>query len=174
MRRPAIISILILASALRVLASDGAEFRRSALAAIRNAAPGASAERIQLLATPDVDSRFRGVAVSKASYDQALGRWQLQLECIPRIACVPSVAIVSSPDEKLFRSQRRVHPQLLVRAGERKQLIATAGPIRIQTEVVCLQSGGIGDRIRVREPRGRRLLVATVEHDGSLRVGGAQ
>lgn len=153
-----------------VKASD--DFRTAAVTAIRTLAPEVGDKDIRLLAAPNLLSPLRGVIVLRSTFDPGLGLWEVRLQCVPRTACLPALAIVESPDKNLFRTGTAspTSPVLQVRAGQRKQLLADVGTIRIREAVVCLQSGHAGEQIRVRELNGRKVLHATILPDGSLSI----
>lgn len=168
-RRIFIIVGLLGTVSLSVRATD--EFRTAALAAIRTLAPEVAAENVRLLATPNLLNPLRAVRVLRSTFDPALKQWQVQLQCIPRTACLPALAIVDSPDKNLFRTgttSSKTMPQ--IRSGQQKQLSSDIGTIRMRQTVVCLQSGHTGDQIRVRELNGRKVLIATIQPDGSLSI----
>lgn len=169
-RRIFIIAGLLGTVSLSVKASD--EFRTAALAAIRSVAPSVAAKNVRLLATPDLLTPLSVVKVLRSTFDPTLERWQLQLQCVPRTACLPTLAIVESPDQNLFHPDTSSTSDLVpkVRAGERKQLSVDIGTIRMRRAVVCLQSGHAGDQIRVRELNGRKVLLAIILPDGTLSI----
>jgi hypothetical protein len=169
-RRIFIIVGLLGTVSLSVKASD--EFRTAALAAIRSVAPEVAVENVRLLATPDLLTPLSRVKILRSAFDPTLARWQVQLQCVPRTACLPTLALVESPDQNLFRTGTTSTGDLVpkVRAGERKQLSADIGTIRMRRTVVSLQSGHAGDQIRVRELNGRKVLLAIILPDGTLSV----
>ena len=165
-----IIVVLLRAISLPMQASE--EFRSAALAAIRSLAPDVAAENILLLASPEPAAPLYAVKILRSTFDPTLERWQVQLECVPKTACLPSLAIIASPDRTLFPAGRSSSADtiLIVRAGQRQQLIAETGAIRMRQTVVCLQSGHTGEQVRVRELNGRKVFLATVQPDGTLSI----
>jgi hypothetical protein len=148
------------------------EFRTAALAAIRGLAPNIAVENIRLLASPKAAAPLRGVKVLRSTFDPTLKRWQVQLECVPQTACLPTLGIIASDDRNLFPAGPASHANSLfeIRVGQRKQLLAETGAIRMRQTVVCLESGHRGGQVRVRELNGRKILLATVEPDGTLSI----
>lgn len=169
-RRIFIIVGLLGTVSLFVRAAD--EFRTAALASIRSVAPEVTAENVRLLATPNLLTPLHGVRILRSTFDPALKRWEVQVQCVPRKACLPTVAIINSADKNLFRTDTTPLTDSVpqVRAGQQKQLSADIGRIRMRQIVVCLQPGHAGDQIRVRELNGRSVLLATIQPDGTLTI----
>jgi len=165
-RLPFIIALLFGAFSMSLPAT--AQFRTAALEAIRRIVPATSDEEVELLAVPTPKPPFREVRVTQTAFDPTLGIWQLRLECVPTGACVPAFALLRSSDRQLFPKPSARTQSILVRAGEKKWMSARFGALTIRSNVTCLQSGGAGDEIRVRERDGRRVSVATVDNTGGL------
>lgn len=168
MRRLPFIIALLLGMLHKPLQAD-VHFRAAAVAAIRDVAPEVSEHQVQLLAIPLLKVELKRIRIAETRFDPALGRWQLRLNCIPNAACVPTIAVVQSPNKNLFlRPSAGLRSSPLVRSGERKQMSGVFGKMTIRMNVVCLQPGRAGDEIRVREPDGTRIFLAAVDSDGSL------
>ncbi len=149
------------------------DFGSAALTAIYQKAPLVQPSDIRLLGLPQPDQRFLRVAIRKRKFDPTIGEWQLQLECVPLNSCVPAIAMVHSKDPHLFGARTKIQRSAKrVRAGDRLQLCADMGAVRLKRSVVALQAGAAGDRIRVRELRGKRVLIAVVQQDGTLTLRG--
>lgn len=67
----------------------------------------------------------------------------------------------------LLKNMREPH---MVRAGARSRLIFSTGNLTITTTVTALQSGSIGDIIRVRNIDSGKFIMARVRPDGDLEV----
>jgi flagella basal body P-ring formation protein FlgA len=61
-------------------------------------------------------------------------------------------------------------PPPLARSGDRMLLVEQRPGMRLQAKVVCLQSGALGDAIRVRNLATHRVLLATVTGKAEVRV----
>ena len=59
---------------------------------------------------------------------------------------------------------------LLARSGDHVQLVEELAGLRLQVKVVCLQSGALGERIRVQNPATHRVLLATIAGKDLVRV----
>ncbi len=69
----------------------------------------------------------------------------------------------------LTRSQLR--PQVAIRRGNRVILVAGDGPIEVRMAGIALASGSVGQRIRVRNLRSRRVVEGDVIDSRTVRVG---
>ena len=65
------------------------------------------------------------------------------------------------------RAEGKAEPAL-IRVGARAWLIAESGGIRLRTEVTCLESGRLGQQIRVRSLSGQRVFQAEIIGDKLL------
>lgn len=146
-----------------------ADFHSAVLREIRRFAPEVAKDNIHLLASPPLMQPLQRVLLQRVIYDAPLRQWQIQLQCVPQRACLSFIAVVTSPDEALFRHIRAPKSaQPLIRPGERKELLFSLGAVRIRQRVVCLQAGRAGDSIRVQEQDGHKILLAIVAADGRL------
>lgn len=148
-------------------------FEAAARAAIQNKLPGLRIEQIQFPAIPKLRSSLQRVRVTEVRFESTLHLWRLRLNCVPAAACVPALAIISSPGRVVMELDTPAPKQFLVRPGDHKQLFAEAPGLRISLPVTCLQPGAAGDRIRVRDAN-RKVLLASVQPDTSLKLWSAQ
>lgn len=169
MKQTLLLTAVLLLSNPALQADD--PFRAAALAEIRRTAPAISESDMTLLASPPLRGPLQRVRVANARYDSALRRWQLQLQCIPRQACLSAVALLSSQDPALSHLSVRPNSPPIVHAGERRELVTTVGAVRIRQVVICLQSARAGESIRVRQQNGHRIWLVTVNSDGTLAPG---
>lgn len=165
--KPVILITTVLLLASSPSRADDA-FRTAAVTEIRRAAPGINPSGLRLLASPPLLAPLQRVRLAQARYDANLLQWQLQLVCVPSQACLPSLGLINSPDPGLFLRPSSPTTPPLVYPGDRKELVASFGGLRLHKSVVCLQPGRAGDVIRVRERSGRRIYVATVTAEGAL------
>ena len=150
-------------------------FRSAALEAIHTALPSVATEEVQLLAIPSVHSPLHAVQVATARFDPVLRGWKLGLRCDPTAACIPALAFVHSDDRKLvLGTAGRSRKQIVLRPGDRKQLVIRTDAVRVTVPVVCLQRGAVGEQVRLREWKGTRIFLATVQSDSSLILRRAQ
>lgn len=115
------------------------------------------------------------------------GTWLLRLDCSSRRDCLPFHALLradiglrsASADEwtaaALAMAQRspgkpESSDALLARSGDHVQLVEELAGLRLQVKVVCLQSGALGERIRVQNPATHRVLLATIAGKDLVRV----
>lgn len=109
------------------------------------------------------------------------GVYLLRMECGSRLECLPfEVVLRSHGDETgstlvspaksspVSSGNRATAP--LVRAGQRVQLAEEVSGMRLSAVAVCLQSGGIGQRIRVRNVSSGRVVLARVRAAGQVAV----
>lgn len=131
--------------------------------ALRNVAPG----QVEFAAKPSCSSEYW--LVRRVHFDPALHAWAVELACLD-IAAVPVLTIVHIDDPHLFRTAATIVAKspILVRAGERKQLIAEVSGVRITEPVVCLGAGRAGDVIRVRSLDRKLVRRVGVSDSGSL------
>ncbi|WP_274627877.1 flagellar basal body P-ring formation chaperone FlgA [Arvimicrobium flavum] len=65
-------------------------------------------------------------------------------------------------------SLREAH---LVEQGSPVQVLFEAGPLQISATVICLQSGAVGDVVKVRNMDSGKVFTAIVTGSGTVRVG---
>ena len=154
------------------------------------------ADRCHPGADPEKSATARVAAISAAGCKLAPGfgperitpgTWLLRLDCSSRRDCLPFHAVLSTAAAGLASqadewtsavqalapgSRRQPGPSavLLAHSGERVSLVEELAGMRLQVKVVCLQSGGLGDRIRVQNPTTHRVLLATVAGKELVRV----
>lgn len=58
----------------------------------------------------------------------------------------------------------------LVSRGERVVMLAGSGGLEVRVEGTALMDGAVGDRVRVRNERSRRVVEGTLAPDGTVRV----
>ena len=131
-----------------------------------------------LLTLPS-DSKLRVTSV-RAGY--APGSWLLRMDCASRRDCLPFHVVLHVPgadrDESsgnalTARTPRKGQPQttsIVARSGDHVLLVEERSGMRLKVTAVCLQSGGLGDQIRVRNLASLRVLVATVAGKNLVRV----
>jgi hypothetical protein len=139
------------------------------------------------------DSRLEA---TKMRWNPALNSWEISVRCVRPADCVPFLVRAHSHQPlpriegstqsdagtsvwpEVSRSALRLRqPSLgfedmkpLVRAGEAATLSWDEGGIRLTVPVVCLDAGGIGQKVRVRILRGGRTMSAVVVSAGQLRA----
>jgi hypothetical protein len=116
------------------------------------------------------------------------GTWLLRIDCSWRSDCLPFHAILRSPTASLRGQSAAALPAQvanqpselpgkpkplrspLARSGDHVLLVEERSGMRLQVPAVCLQSGGLGDEIRVQNLATRRVLLATVAGKNLVRV----
>jgi hypothetical protein len=114
------------------------------------------------------------------------GSWLVRMDCAARSDCLPFYVVLraaepglrqAAPDPLSTASQprnssagvRQVNTPL-AHSGDHMLLVEARPGMRLQARVVCLQSGGLGDAIRVRNLATHRVLLATVTGKDEMRV----
>jgi len=113
------------------------------------------------------------------------GTWMLRLDCASRHDCLPFHALLRMPEgDRLLlpdggpvtaklpaiQRERQVIPAALARRGAQAELVEELPGVRLRAKVVCLESGGLGDRIRVQNRTTHRVLLATVAGPDLVKV----
>jgi hypothetical protein len=99
--------------------------------------------------------------------DFAPGMWIVRLDCTSRHDCLPFVALLRSeakPPAMGSWPMVKATPGVasVVHGGDHVEVVAEGPGIKLRATGVCLDSGGLGQRIRVRNSSTHRVLVATV------------
>jgi Chaperone for flagella basal body P-ring formation len=104
--------------------------------------------------------------------------WLLRMECSTRVECLPfEVVLQSSGHQNPSVEAASVHsaagaegplPPQVVRAGQRVRLAEEISGMRLSALAICLQPGGVGQRIRVRNLSSGRVVPARVRAGGEL------
>ncbi len=116
----------------------------------------------------------------------AAGTWMLRLDCASRLDCLPFDAVLRIPEGELLsqpdrgpataklpsilRRDRQLNPAALARRGDQVELIEELPGVRLRAKVVCLDSGALGERIRVQNRTTHRVVMATVAGAELVRV----
>ncbi len=116
----------------------------------------------------------------------AVGTWMLRLDCASRRDCLPFHAVLRMPEAgsllghepgpaaaklpTILQRERPLNPAALAHRGDQAELIEELPGVRLRAKVVCLESGGLGDRIRVQNRTTHRVLLATVAGPELVRV----
>ncbi len=109
------------------------------------------------------------------------GSWLLRLDCVSRRDCLPFHVLLRVPaagrhDDALTAKAGKVESSRLqtnssvARSGDHVLLVEERSGMRLKVTAVCLQSGGLGDQIRVRNLATQRVLLATVAGKNLVRV----
>lgn len=187
-----IFALALAASQFGLAVSDVNAVQQPAAAAVArglriDATPEQIQRNLQLLGSPP--SLPPGASLHLVSVRKGFtpGTWLLRLDCSSRRDCLPFHAVLSaaaggaasqanewtSAVQALAPGSRRQpgpSAVLLAHSGERVSLVEELAGMRLQVKVVCLQSGGLGDRIRVQNPATHRVLLATVAGKDLVRV----
>jgi hypothetical protein len=142
---------------------------------------------LQLLRSPFLlpgNAHLRVVSIKAAGGNS----WFLRVECDSRRDCLPFYALLrssvfnatvlprsgSKPDRQLeadikgLTRQSRSAP--IERSGDRVEVVEELSGMHFRTRAICLQSGSLGDLIRVRNLSTHRVVLATVAGDRVVRV----
>ena len=145
------------------------------------------AERLQLLGRlPEPGLEIRVISARQEPFG---GEWVLRLACEPSCHSLPFDVLLNAPKLNLAHSagggvavvgmsaktpaslSAGQHGPRLVHKGEKVQLVGQFGDVKLVFHAVCLEGGTLGDRVRVRNASGRRVLVATVVAPKTLSLG---
>jgi len=125
---------------------------------------------------------------TRATRDLHGAAWEISVRCIDHTLCGKflvrmagaklasrnaAVFTASPPVEGISRTSptsRKVRPAILAKSGSPASLIVVGKGFRITLPVICLQPGTLGQRIRVRDPAGTRILIAEVVSAETLRA----
>jgi len=136
--------------------------------------------------------------LARMAWNPAQTSWEISARCVRPADCVPFLVRLrgqgplaetegSIPGSASTIAQRKLlgkawvrplhgpapgreHVRPLVRAGETATLSWDEAGIRLIVTVVCLEPGGMGERVRVRSLHGGRVVRAVVVSAGQLRV----
>ena len=118
------------------------------------------------------------------------GSWLLRMDCASRRDCLPFHVVLhapgAAPHEGLVNDltsntsgksepsrpqakSRQLRPPV-ARSGDHVLLVEERSGLRLKVTAVCLQSGGLGDEIRVRNLATHRVVKATVAGKDLVRV----
>lgn len=152
-----------------------------------DAEPGKIERNLQLLGSPSSLPAGSSVHLVSAAKGFTPGTWLLRLDCSSRRDCLPFHALLriedlgvepAHPRQSMLglpgapnpRTTTRASADLLARSGDRVDLVEQLGGLRLQVKVICLQSGVLGQRIRVQNPATHRILLATIAGKNLVRV----
>ena len=134
------------------------------------------------------DSLPEGAAIHVVSARSvfAPGSWLLRLDCQRRRDCLPFDAVLrlSQSAVRLVQSDSATgkltppHPPRLqtqkvtplARQGSQVELVEEAAGLRMRTRAVCLDSGALGERIRVENRATHRIVMAIVAAPDVVKV----
>lgn len=173
--------------------SDATSVQRQAAAAVvRGLRIDASPERIErnleLLGSPPSLPSGSALHLVSAKAGFTSDTWLLRLDCSLRRDCLPFYAVLRTteigagnpPGGKSIslglavasQPHSRPGPPVapVARSGDQVSLVEELSGMRLQVKAVCLQSGGLGDRIRVQNLATHRVLLATVAGKNLVRV----
>lgn len=130
-----------------------------------------------------------GLYVVSVRQQFAPDAWLLRLHCASAQYCLPFDAVLHSSAITAARLDGRPPSQAIVatlppsplqgktsgaaplnRSGEQVEMVEDLSGVRMRAKAVCLQSGALGDRIRVRNLSTGRVLLAIVAGQGLVRV----
>ena len=167
MLRRALFSLMILSPLAGV--AQGHDPRDAVLEALRSSGISADITREQVqLNSPQVAVV---PSIEHSRYDGTLHAWLIELRCPPPSHCVPTLAVLNIADPRLLENApvRQQRP-VLVRTGEHRSLLSDFGSLRLREPVVCLESGRVGQVVRVRVTESRKLKLAEITESGELRL----
>lgn len=173
--------------------SDAMGVQQQAAAAVArglriDAEPGRIERNLQLLGSPPSLPSGSTLHLVSARAGFAPGTWLLRLDCSSRRDCLPFHAVLRATDISVHLPQvsKAISPGLtvapkphsqrgspavpLARSGDRVNLVEELSGMRLKVKAVCLQSGGLGDRIRVQNLATHRVLLATIAGKDLVRV----
>jgi len=165
--------------------------RQAAEAVARDLKIGAASELIaqslQVLAPFASLPEGTAMHVISARPDPASGAWLLRLDCVLRRDCLPFHVLLHLPEAEVagFRLPTTAGPTAaavpaaampgglvapIARRGEQVEVVENLSGVRLRRKAVCLESGALGQRIRVRTGTTHRVLLATVAGRNMVKV----
>ena len=131
-----------------------------------------AAENVEMLGEPQTLVPHPELQIESWRQNRPLAGIEFRMRCVKRSQCVSFLARVKLGPAELreFASRKELRPGshsrsiavALVRQGRPAKMAWQGNGFRLSIPVMCMQSGGIGDRIRVRDRRGRSFFVARV------------
>src|SRR5208337_4967831 len=116
--------------------------------------------------------------VIRALWDAARRSWQWWVRPAGDAQGPDFLVQCADPEQSLVAARQTLmrsnHPgenktaPALMEVGTKAWLIAESGGIRMQTEVICLERGGLGQQIRVRSATGHQVFQAEIIADKLL------
>jgi flagella basal body P-ring formation protein FlgA len=144
--------------------------------ALRLAGVVVAPDQIELLSGIRSTKESASVQVVSTSNSSA-GTVKVKLRCQDNHECLPFYVLVHSLDKpNVARARPQAVPavetsvpQNIIRGGEHATLILESPDSRMNLPVICLQSGVVGQTIRVASPDHRQLFDAVVIAPGMLK-----
>jgi flagella basal body P-ring formation protein FlgA len=132
--------------------------------------------QIELLSGIRSTKESASVQVVSTSNSSA-GTVKVKLRCQDNHECLPFYVLVHSFDKptlggarlKAVSAAEADAPQNIIRGGEHATLVLESADSRMSLPVICLQSGIVGQTIRVASPDHRQLFDAVVVAPGMLK-----
>jgi flagella basal body P-ring formation protein FlgA len=133
-------------------------------------------DQIELLSGIHKTKESASVQVVSTTGSSA-GTVKVKLRCQDNHECLPFYVLVHSLDKPIVASARlravsaveASAPQNIIRGGEHATLVLESPDSRMSLPVICLQSGILGQTIRVASPDHRQLFDAVVVAPGTLK-----
>jgi hypothetical protein len=138
-----------------------------------------------VMVAPDQIEFLSGIRSAKESAsiqvvstsNSSAGMVKVKLRCQDNHECLPFYVLVHSLDKlnvgsarlKTVSAAETDVPQNIIRGGEHATLILESPDSRMSLPVICLQSGNVGQTIRVASPDHRQLFDAVVVAPGMLK-----
>jgi|SRR5690242_969637 len=155
----------------------------TAIARATNSGSGVTVPVIEVLGRPVSRAARPELRVESSRWNGSLQAVEFRLRCVERLQCGAFLVRVSSsaPEfrhaQSLFPGSARgngaanppeIAASLLARPGRAAKMAWRGAGFRIWLPVMCLEGGGLGQRIRVRDRSGRRNFLARVTGPGEL------
>lgn len=141
--------------------------------------------RLQVLTALPALTSDAGLHVVTVKREFAANTWLIRLGCTSARQCLPFDALLRAPKLSLtgppialgarqgeirLVNKRTANASALAHSGEQVELVEELSGMRLRARAVCLQSGAMGDRIRVRNVSSHRVLTVTVAGQKLVRV----
>jgi hypothetical protein len=130
--------------------------------------------QIELLSGTSGTRENAGVRVVSVT-DQITGAVKVKLRCQDNQECLPFYVLVHGIDGANATRASAVprvqasSPQNVIRGGDHATLILESPDSRMRLPVICLQSGSLGQKIRVASPDHRQFFDAEIVATGVLK-----
>lgn len=131
-----------------------------------------AAENVEMLGEPQALVPHPELQIESWRQNRPMAGIEFRMRCVKRSQCGVFLARVSlSPAQRREFASGKASPPIggtrsavtaLARQGRPARMAWQGNGFRLSIPVMCMQSGGMGDRIRVRDRRGRSFFVARV------------
>lgn len=146
--------------------------------------PAVVGPRLEILTPIHHLPALAGIHLISARQEFAVGDWLLRLACISLETCPPFDVVLHGRDLSLtslhwqpsanaegkWLRRESAGAAPLARPGQQVELVEKLVGVTLRTRAVCLESGSLGQSIRVRNISSGRVLEGTIAGQGLVRL----